>query len=373
MKDSIAKILTYKLNHLLIALFFSLPSLSYAIDKIKPDLYITLQTEYDDNIFFEKTTQPEFITQIVPGINTKIIAARWFQEIDYNVRFLNYRNIKQKKLTHNLNIKGWHKLSNKSIFSIQGDRIEDKEETIEEDFEVTKREYLKQKIGTTIKFQLKHRLETDIGYQYEDFDIRNENQRDSQEKQLFFDTSYTLSERLKTTGRYQYKKREFKTYQNLSLDLLALGITYELSPRLKSKLMIKHKKKAKDDKNDSAFAFAVNLNGEMNKKTTLSLTIQKATEFTRSWINYVEIKKAKIEMSRELNKKTNFFSSLDFSQGTWQNTTRRDKLRLLNAGLFHQVSKDISFNINYNYIERKSNVLDEGIKNNIYTFKFQIR
>jgi len=358
---------------IIIVLFFPLPSVSQTIDKIKPDLYFSLKTEYNDNIFFEKEPQTEFITTINPGVNIKMIAAKWLEEIDYSVRFLDYRNIKQKKLNHNLNIKGGHKLSNKLFFLIEGNLLENKEETLEEDFSVTKREYLKQKIATSIKFQIKPRLESKIKCQYEDFDVREEEFSDNKEKDVFFDIYYTLSERLKIMGVYQYKKREFKTYKNLNLDLLGIGITYELSPRVNNRLIVKHERRTKDDEEGHVFAFQANLNREINKKTTLSLLLENATEFTRSMINYVEIKTAKIDISRELNKKTKFFSSIDFKHGYWQDTSRKDKLRLLNSGLSHQMSKDISFTITYNYLDRKSNLFDVGIKNNTYIFSLQWR
>ncbi len=358
---------------IIITLFLSVPSVAQALEKIKPNTFIAIKAEYNDNIFFKPNPETEFITEIIPGINTRIIANNWLHNIDYRVRFLDYRNIKQKGVRHNLNLTGWHRLSNKLLLSLAGNFIEDKVETIEEDFSVTNREYLKQKFTTAIKFQLKPRLGTNIKYQYEDFDMREEKERDSKENQVFFDTYYLLSERLRVIGVYQYRKKDFKNRHNLKLNRFGMGIQYELSPRIDSKLILEYEEIATERKDPNNFAYQLNLTRQLNKKTTSYLTFERATNFSRSLINPVEVKTAQINIIRQLNEKTNFNLSASSMHSNWQDTTRKDKLQAITSGLSHQISKKISFNINYNYLNRKSNIFDECVKNNTYTVSIQVQ
>ncbi|MEW6095412.1 MAG: hypothetical protein AB1567_02640 [bacterium] len=356
-----------------ITLLFFIPSVVHAIEKIKPDIFISLKAEYDDNVFFKLEPKTDFITTIIPGINTMMIAANWLHEIDYRIRFLDYRNIKRKSVNHNLNLIGRHKLANKFLFSIQGNLIEDKQETVEEDFSVTKREYLKQKIATAIRFQLKSRLETDIRYQYEDFNIREEEKGDSKEDEIACDIHYILSDRLKAIGVYQYRKRNYKNRGDLTRDLFGMGLGYELSPRINSKLVIEHETVAQGGKDSNAFAFQVNFNHQLNEKTTSYLTFAKDTEFSRSLTNSVNVTSAKINIIRELNEKTNLNILASSMHGNWQDNTRKDTLQTIILELSYQLSKDISFNINYNYIYRKSNIFEKCRRNNTYTFTIQVR
>ncbi|MEW6619353.1 MAG: outer membrane beta-barrel protein [bacterium] len=358
-------------NLLLILVIFISPSGVYALDKAKPDIFITLKTEYNDNIFFETEPKAEFITTIIPGINTKIIAQKWLSEIDYRVKFLDYKDIKQKSVQHNLNLTGWHRFSNKLILSIQGNFIEDKEETLEEDFSVTRREYLKQTFDTTIKFiSPKPPLETNIKYQYEDFNFRKKDENDSKENRILFDIYYTLTKRLKTGLVYQDKKRAYKNSSNQNIDSLGVGIKYELSPEINSELIVKLENRKVAGGDSHSFAFTTNFNRQINQKTSLNLTFGKDTNFTRSVIEPVEVKMAKIGLYRRLNRKTNFNLNFTSMKGNWEDSTREDKLQAISSGLSYQLTKKISFDLNYNATHRKSNI-EESRKNNVYTFTIQ--
>ncbi|MFH1562172.1 MAG: outer membrane beta-barrel protein [Nitrospirota bacterium] len=361
---------------ILISVIFFIPSVARALDKIKPDTFISVGAEYNDNISFEPSGKTEFITTITPGINTQLIANQWYYKIEYRPKFINYQNIKKEAQNHNLNLIGGHKFSNKLLLLINGDIIEDKEETVEEDFSVTKREYLKRNLAGTIKFTITSRLETDIKYQYEDFDIRQEEMWDSKENEIFLDIYYLLSQRLRGIGVYQSRKRDYKNNSSLNLHLLGTGIEYELGPKTKGNLIIKYEKMASEAGTTSEYgksaAFQSNLTRNFNEKTTFCLTLEQATNFTRSCTDPITVKTAKINISRELNKKANLNLSLSSMHGDWQNSTREDKLQSLNFGLSHQFSRKISCDMNYNSLNRKSNV-DNPKRNNLYTVTFTMR
>lgn len=254
----------------------------------------------------------------------------------------------------------------------QGYFIEDKEETEEENFYVTKQEYLNQRFIATMKFNPKPRFGADVKYHYEDFDFRKENIRDSKGNQILFDIYYILSDRLRAIGGYQYRERDFKNYPTVRLKLLGLGIQYELAPRINSKLILEYEDIARRGREYDASAFLLDISGQLNERTTSYFTFEQATKYTRALINPVKLKIAKVNILRALNEQTNLNLAISSLHGKLQDSNRKDKLQTITLTLSHQISKDISFNVDYNHLNRKSNIFDECIRNNIYSFNIQI-